>query len=447
MNKRRVYTIFIIVFMVMATGIILKYSQDKNKEKVKIYGLIERKGRDSSNKEWKELKEKADNFSAALEADPSDIKAALGLASLFIQEARVSGNYAYYDKATLKTVNDVLAIDSLNFEALVYKSLVYFSQHHFVEGLAIAEKAKNINPYNPYVYGLMVDGNVELGNYDSAIVNSDRMVAIRPDLTSYSRISYLREIHGDYKGAIEAMKLAVEAGGPGDEYTEWSRVQLGALLEKTGDYKNAAVLYQVSLNLRPAYPFAYAGLGRVAIAAKDYKSAIAYYDSANAVIDDHAIKEGLADAYLLAGNTTKANSLFKRIVASLSANASQEKNDENIGHYSDRELAYAYLKINEKDKALEHALMEYNRRPGNIDVNETVAWVFYTKGEYEKALPYLKTALKTNSRNPVLLNRAALIYYKTGRKDLAKSLLAACGEVNEKIDPVLHAETKIVLNN
>src|SRR5436190_1168308 len=96
--------------------------------------------------------------------------------------------------------------------------------------------------------------------------------------------------------------------------------------------------------------------------------------------------------------------------------------NENIGHYADRELAYAYLKVNENDKALEHALLEYNRRPDNIDVNETVAWVYYRKGEYDKALPYIKTALKTNSKNPVLLSRAALIYFKTGDKTMAKSL-------------------------
>ncbi len=43
----------------------------------------------------------------------------------------------------------------------------------------------------------------------------NRMVSIRPDIRSYSRISYLREIHGDIPGAIEAMELAVEAGAPG----------------------------------------------------------------------------------------------------------------------------------------------------------------------------------------------------------------------------------------
>jgi len=68
---------------------------------------------------------------------------------------------------------------------------------------------------------------VEMGNYTAAVENSDKMVSIRPDIRSYSRISYLREIYGDYPGSIEAMKMAVGAAYR-DEATEWSRVQLAA---------------------------------------------------------------------------------------------------------------------------------------------------------------------------------------------------------------------------
>ena len=69
--------------------------------------------------------------------------------------------------------------------------------------------------------------------------------------------------------------------------------------------------------------------------------------------------------------------------------------NDNIGHYADRELAYAYLKVNDNDKALTHALAEYNRRPKNIDVNETVAWVYYNQNKADKAIPYIEEALKT----------------------------------------------------
>ena len=68
------------------------------------------------------------------------------MAAMFIQEARISGNYSYYDMAAMNMVNGVLAIDPNNFEALVYKSLIYYSQHHFADGLATAVKAKKYQP-------------------------------------------------------------------------------------------------------------------------------------------------------------------------------------------------------------------------------------------------------------------------------------------------------------
>ena len=369
------------------------------------------------------------------------------MAALLIKEARITGNHIYYDKAAMKYINDVLTQDPNNFDALVYKSLIYMSQHHFADGLAVAHQAQQINPYNAYIYGLLVDGNVEMGKYDSAVTYADKMVSIRPDLTSYSRVSYLREIFGDYKGAIDAMKMAAAAGGQGDEYTEWTRSQLAGLYEKTGDYKTAEALYNQSLSMRPGYPYALVGLAHVAVAENDYNKAITYYVKADSIVTDNTVKEEMSDVYRRMGQTKKADEILNDVVDGLNKDAQASAKDATLGHYSDRELAYDYLKLNDKDKALEHAMMEWNRRPDNIDVNETVAWVLYNRGEYAKALPYLKTALKTNSKNPVLLSRAALIYFKAGNKELAKSTLAETSQTNPYIDYTLKNQTAAIINN
>jgi tetratricopeptide (TPR) repeat protein len=296
----------------------------------------------------------------------------------------------------MKYINGVLDGSPDNFEALTLKALLYMSQHHFAEGLTIAEKAQTINPYNSLIYGLLVDGNVEMGNYKLAVENSDKMDSIRPDIRSYSRISYLREIYGDYPGAIEAMKLAVSAGGAGDEPTEWTRIQLARLYENTGDLKSAEMHYMIALEERPDYGYATAGLGHIAIANKDYPKAISYYQKAATGLNDYSIQEQLSELYRLNGNAKKADSLLKKIIEGMNKDGKKGEQDQNIGHYADRELAYAYLLENDNENALKHALIEYNRRPDNIDVNETVAWVYYKMKDYDKALPYLKVALKTN---------------------------------------------------
>ena len=440
MKRKSIYIISVVVLCLAVAGIIYSYTKKQKEEETTVYKLLPRKGASAKLAEWTEVQKKADELMTILEKDPNDLKANVRLAALYIQEARETGNRMYYDKAAMKCVNNVLVKDSTNFNALVFKSLIYLSQHHFTDGLAFAQKAQSINPNNAYVYGLMVDAYVELGKYDSAIASADKMVSIRPDLTSYSRVSYLREIYGNYKSAIDAMKMAVEAGGRGDEHTEWTRTQLAALYEKTGDYKQSELLYDMSLSLRPDYPYALAGMARIAMSKNDYKTAIGLYEKADSLITDNSFKEELVDLYRLTAQNDKADKVANEIIAELSKDAEQGNKDESIGHYADRELAYAYLKVNNKEKALEHAMLEYNRRPENIDVNETVAWVLYNRGEYDKAIPYIKTALKTNSKNPVLLSRAGLIYFKTGDKQLAKTMFKEAAASNAYIG-ALKAET------
>jgi tetratricopeptide (TPR) repeat protein len=290
------------------------------------------------------------------------------------------------------------------------------------------------------VYGTLVDGHVEMGDYKAAVENADKMISLRPDLRSYSRVSYLREIYGNYPGAIEAMKMAVDAGPAGDETTAWTRVQLGHLYELSGNLAHAKMNYTIALEERPGYANALAGLGSLAVAAKDYPTAINYYEQASKTVMDYTYKESLVDLYRITGNNAKATELANSIIETMTANAEAGLKDPTVGHYSDRELAYAFLKINDNDKALEHALAEYNRRPDNIDVNETLAWVYYAKGEYSKAVPYMEVALKTNSRNPVLLSRAGLIYQAVHNNAKTKACLQAALEHDASFDMNLKAK-------
>jgi len=428
MKKNHFYLIIIILFVVAAGFIVLKYKKDEKIKEAAFYLLKERTGIMAQSEEAKHVQKQFADLMKIVRTNPDDIKSRIALASLYIREARVTGNYMYYDMAAMKYVNEVLAKDSLHFEALTFKSLLYLSQHHFAEGLALAEKARAINPDNAFVHGVLVDANVELGNYIAAVEEADKMMSIRPDLRSYSRVSYLREIHGDYPGAIEAMKLAVDAGAPGDEATEWARVHLGKLYETKGDLKNAEMHYMIALQYRPGYAYSIAGLGRIASAAKEYDKAVAYYKQADSLVYDYSFKEDMADVYELAGQKNNADSMIKWLINAMDEDAKKGETNDAIGHYADGELAHVYLKAGNYDKALKHALAEYNRRPSNIQVNETLAWVYYNKNEYDKALPYLEAAMKTKSKNPGLICRAGLIYAKTGNKEKARLLL---GEVTK----------------
>ncbi len=418
--KKNYFYIIMIPLMVLTTGfIILKFNKKQETETNRNYQFQKRKAESSLDKEWSFLNNQTEAHLDKLRVNPSDVKSKLALASIFIGEARAYGNHAYYDEAAMYYVDDVLNAEPKNFEASILKCVLLLSQHRFEEALQEGEKTKALNPYNAFVYGILIDANVELGNYDSAVSNSDKMVGIRPDIRSYSRIAYLREIYGDYPGAIEAMKMAVEAGAPGDEATVWSKVQLAKLYENTGKLSEAGMQYEEVLQVKPGYAHALAGKGKLLLNDKKTDEAIKFLLQADALMEDGSVKELLAEAYQQKGDTKKASTLQNDIINAIN-NHQHATNTKQAGHYhAGMELAYAYLNVGKNEEALKSAIIEYKRRPLNIDVNECMAWVLYKNGEVAKALPYLQKALSTNNKNPSLLCRAALIFSANGEREKA----------------------------
>jgi tetratricopeptide (TPR) repeat protein len=402
-------------------------------------------GRLALGGEWVNTKAAMEGLLAKLRADPTDQKSSLLLAEAYMQEGRVTGNHPYYDAAAMQLLQEVLKAEPESFEALCCQASLSLTQHHFSQGLALAEQAQAINPNSGYVYGLLTDANVELGHYDQAVKMADKMNQVRPDLTAYARVSYLREIHGDLPGAIQAMDMAVKAGFAGLEQTEWSRVALGHLYEVSGQLDQAQGYYQQALVLRPNYAYALAGLARVAAARHDYSTAIQDLNLARATVKDYAFTDELVDVYRLNHQPAEAAKMAQESVAMLAEAAQQANDNEELGHYTDRELAYAYLKTGDLDKALEHAKIEYARRPDNIDVNETLAWVYYKRGEYAEAQKYMTVARRTNSQNPVLLGRAGLILSKVGKAAEGRTLIEKAVKTAPYLNPEVTAEGENLL--
>ena len=434
MKKRFIYPALLVLVLAVSAFVLIKSKHSKSET---IYTeLLQRKTSIAYAAEWTVVKNNVDILIGKLALNPNDVKSLLALTAQYIQEGRNTGNFNYYNEAAFKCINKVLDKDPNNFEALTFKATILLSQHRFTDGLTIATKAQQLYPHNAYVYGLLVDGYVETGKYKEAIEVADKMISIRPDNRSYSRIAYLREIHGDLAGAAEAMKMAVNAGAPGDENTEWCRVQLGKLFEKMGNINEAKMQYAIAADNRTNYPYALAGLARISTVEKDYSKALDLYMRADSIIPDHTFNEGIAEMYKLRGENDKAKKVAKEILIYMEKFSSANKN--SFGQNEDHEMAHAYMGVDNYDKALEYALLEYDRRPDNIEVNETVAIVYYGKGEYTKALPYIEKAIKTNCKNPELLCHAGLIYAKTGNKEKAKMFL------NEalKNDPVISISLK-----
>ena len=121
----------------------------------------------------------------------------------------------------------------------------------------------------------LVDALVELGRYGEAGAALQRMVDLKPDLSSYARVSYFRELHGDLPGAIAAMRLAVSAGGDAPENVAYVQTLLGNLEFELGRLGAAREAYRTALARYAGYVPAEAGLARVEAAHGRFGPAIA----------------------------------------------------------------------------------------------------------------------------------------------------------------------------
>ena len=365
---------------------ISKASLEALKTIEKLPKLLDRNEAIYNGNEWSNVQNNYGGFRQQIIENKKPSEAKLKMAQLFTLEARITGEHGHYYPAALQLLNEILKGEKLdkdlNFRTLSLKSSVLLSQHEFQKALKIAQKAVELNPYNAQIYGILTDAYLELGDYEKAVASADKMVSIRPDLRSYSRVSYLREIYGMKTEAIEAMEMAVEAGFPGYEETAWAGLQLGQLYQKIGQMDKAKTQYLQILNERPNYPFATAALAEIEIEKQNYPEAEKLLKEACRVIPEVGFYEQLAHLYFKTGETEKAEKLIPEILAML-------KDDIESGHNMNMEYAAVYRDlVKDFDKALEYALAEYELRPKNRDVNELIKSIYLEKGDSDLAGKY-----------------------------------------------------------
>lgn len=440
MKKNYFYAAGLVIMVIAAFSLYYKYQNISDP----IPPLRERHGAISTTSEWLNTKAAIQGLQRNLREKPGDLKSKLLLGLAYMQEARVTGEHPYYYPAALKLIQDILDRQPddqvLLFEATVAKATIQLSLHQFDKALKTAREALKINDHSASVYGVLCDANVELGHYEEAIAMADKMVSLRPDLKSYSRVSYLREIHGDMPGAIEAMELARAAGFPGLEQTSWVTVTLGSLFEKTGDLKKAEIQYKNALEQSPDYAFALSGLGRIAVKNKDYATATKLFTQAANTVPEFSFQEELIRVYQHQGKTRKAETTMQELLDGM-------EEDQEAGHVVDLELANIHLELgNDTDKALAYALKEYKRRPDNIDVCKTLAHIYYQKQNYQKAADYLQKATRTNSQDASLICLDGLVKYHLGNQADGQNLINKSLTINPYQNTNLSAEGRNLVN-
>ena len=350
---------------------------------------------------WSSNEQVISSMEERLKEDPDNPKIAATLGQAYLQRARESGDPAYYSKSEILFTR-ALKREPAPIDAMLGKASLLMARHEFRNARDLAKKAIATDPDVVATYGILTDALVELGDYDEAIRTLDIMVRRKPNLSSYSRVSYIRELKGDIPGAIQAMKMAVESGAPNGENTAWCMVQLGNLYLIDGQLNRAEEQYQQALLRFPDYAHATAGLARVANARGDLAGAVEHYKLALDRIPLAEFAIGLGEVYERMGRSEEAKAQFDLV------EAIQELYRAN-GVSIDIELALFNADRGRNiPQALDLASNEWRSRK-SVRVADVYAWVLYRAGRYEEAREMISQALRLGTRDPLILHHAEAI--------------------------------------
>ena len=376
-------------------------------------------------------------YQQVIRTSPDNAESGAMLGAAYYQKARETGDPSYYVRAEA-VLREALKSDPSNVDALVMSGTLENARHQFRAALAVAERARALNRWKPGIYGVIADAQTELGRYDAAAATLQTMVDLRPDMSSYSRISYARELHGDTVGAIDAMQQAVIAGGPAAENNAWARVQLAHLYFAKGDLRHAERQYAQTLAEVPNYVYAMAGLARVRTAQGRLDEAAALYHKA---IDRLPMPEfviGLGELEQMRGRSSSARQQYDLVGVMQQLNL-------HAGIDVDMELALFDADHGIDPKAnVVRARAAYSRRP-SLYAADALGWAYYRAGSFTQAHRYSKEALRLGTQDAMLYFHAGMIAAAVHDRATALDELRTALAINPFFSPLQVIETRRVL--
>jgi tetratricopeptide (TPR) repeat protein len=347
-------------------------------------------------------------------ARASDPRGFVDLGGAYLTRFGETEDPSFYPKAE-RAFRAALELDSADASAVAGMAQLELSKHQFRRGLVLAEEARRLNPATSKTDGLITDGQVELGRYEAAARTLERYVARRPELGSYARISYFRELHGDTTGALRAMELAASAAGDRSRDSAYAITLLGKLHVDLGDYPTAERLFRRVLTLKPGTPDAMLGLAAIEAGRGHTVAALDLYREVQRRVaaPDHAILLGEAEE--VAGHQRAAHRAYAEARAAFDGLEAQGANTAT---------ERALFEANHGDSAMAVALGRRAwRYTPSVRAADAYSWALSSAGRDGAALRFSERAMRLGSRDPVFLYHAGIVALRAGHGARARGFL------------------------
>ncbi len=289
----------------------------------------------------------------------------------------------------------------------------YISQHRFNEALELLLKAENNGENLKATHKMLFDVHLELGNYKLA----EKYLSEFKNFSDFDyliRLSKWSDHKGDLASAITFMEKATEFAETSNnkDLKIWSYTNLADFYGHNNEIKKSYQYYLKSLELQPNNAYAKKGIAWIVYSfEKNPKEALRILDAVmvqHKSPDYYLLKAEIAE--FMGDEEGKEKNIEQYIVSSSSSLYGEMYNQHN---------AKLYLEdANKQEEALILIEREIMNRatPQSYDL---LAWSFYKKGAYKKALEISENHVLNKTFEPEAQYHLAEIYKANGLSEKA----------------------------
>ena len=366
---------------------------------------------------------------------PGDHVSWANLAVAYVEQARLTGNATYYDKADEAAARSFEVEPDENFAALAARAAISAARHDFDDALASADEALAINPRDVGALAIRVDALNELGRYDDqlqALRTADRL---QPSTAIAARYSYAYELRGDLDRALDILRRAAASGTRADK--AYTLTLAADIQRKQGRLADAARDLDVAQQAVPTYLPALVSKARLQVAEGDLDGAVRTWQD---VASRQPLPEYLTELGELLehlGRTDEAEAQFAVVRTTISL-----LDASGVG--TDLETALFEADHGSAERALAQARVEWDART-SVHVADALAWALHRSGEDREALPIARQATRLGSAEAKFWIHRGTIEAALGMTDAARAHLRRGLDTDPGLSPWQRDEARATL--
>jgi tetratricopeptide (TPR) repeat protein len=313
-----------------------------------------------------------------LREDPNDIRAAVELGLYYHQLGM--------KKEAEKTLMKLGLRSQTEFEVVVTVIQLYIDPKLYDDALVVINGMLKGLPDSPDLNHL--DGIAYYG-----VKNNEMAVAHFKKVTPQSRffqdavvhVAFIYQEQGKNEAAVRFLETAIQEEPDNPDF----KYYIGTFYEDSGDYENAEKYIKQAIEIEPGNP--------------------RYYFRLGVVLDKRNQKEASMEA-------------MRKVI-------SLDPKHANALNY----LGYTYADLGRNLDEAERLVKEALKfKPNDGYITDSLGWVYYKKGEFDKALIYLKKAIELVPDDPIMLEHVGDAYLKLNDRESALKYYKKSLKVKEK---------------